>query len=66
MPKLKTNRSVKKRMRLTKSGKVKHFRAGRGHLLTLKRSKRRRNLGKPGFIEGEEAKTIKILLPYGA
>jgi large subunit ribosomal protein L35 len=66
MPKLKTNRSVKKRMRITKSGKVKHFKAGRGHLLTLKKSKRRRLLGKPAFIEGQEAKTIKLLLPYGA
>ena len=66
MPKLKTNRSAKKRMRITKSGKIKHFRAGRGHLLTLKSSKRRRHLGKAKYIEGGEAKSIRKMLPYGA
>ena len=66
MPKLKTNRSVKKRMRITKTGKAKHFRAGRGHLLTLKRSKRRRFLGKPAYVSKGEMKSINKLLPYGA
>lgn len=66
MPKLKTNRSVKKRMRITKSGKAKHFRAGRGHLLTGKRSKRKRLLGRPAFVSKGEMKSINKLLPYGA
>lgn len=66
MPKLKTNRSVKKRMRITKSGKIKHFKAGRGHLLTLKSSKRKRHMGKAGYIEGGERHSIMRLLPYGA
>ena len=66
MPKLKTNRSVKKRMRVTKSGKIKYFRASRSHLLTSKRSKRKRLLGKPGFVCKGERKVIELLLPYGA
>ena len=66
MPKLKTNRSAKKRMRITKKGKVKHFKAGRGHLLTGKRSKRKRQLGKAGFVSSCEAGTMRMLLPYGA
>ena len=66
MPKLKTNRSVKKRMRITKSGKVKHFKATRGHLLTCKRSKRKRLLGRAAYVKGKEAKTIRKILPYGA
>lgn len=66
MPKLKTNRSAKKRLRITASGKVKHFKAGRGHLLTCKRSKRKRLLGRAGFVAKEEAKTMRIILPYGA
>ena len=66
MPKLKTNRSVKKRIRITKTGKAKHFRAGRGHLLTLKSSKRKRHLGRPGFVSKGEQKIINKLLPYGA
>lgn len=66
MPKLKTNRSVKKRIRITKTGKAKHFKAGRSHLLTGKRSKRKRLLGKPGFVSRGELKSILKLLPYGA
>jgi len=66
MPKLKTNRSAKKRIRITKTGKAKHFKAGRGHLLTLKSAKRRRHLGKAGFISKGELASFKIMLPYGA
>jgi len=66
MPKLKTNRSVKKRIRITKTGKAKHFKAGRSHLLTGKRSKRKRLLGKPAFVSKGEMKSINKLLPYGA
>jgi large subunit ribosomal protein L35 len=66
MPKLKTNRSVKKRIRITKSGKAKHFKAGRRHLLTGKRAKRKRLLGKPGFVSKGELGMIHKILPYGA
>jgi len=66
MPKLKTNRSAKKRLRITKSGKIKHFKAGRRHLLTRKSSKRKRRLGKAGYIFKGEAATIHKILPYGA
>lgn len=66
MPKLKTNRSAKKRIRITKSGKAKHFKAGRSHLLTGKRSKRKRQLGKPGYVSTGELKSIHKILPYGA
>ena len=66
MPKLKTNRSAKKRMRITKSGRVKYFRACKGHLLTGKRSKRKRHLGKAGYLGGADSKTMKLILPYRA
>ena len=66
MPKLKTNRSVKKRVRISKTGKVKHFRAGRRHILTSKRSKRKRLLRRPGLVRGSERKTIITILPHGA
>lgn len=66
MPKLKTNKSAQKRFRISKKGKVKYHKASKGHLLTLKSSKRRRNLNKAQYIEGSEKKTIKIILPYGA
>lgn len=66
MPKLKTNRSVQKRMRITKSGKAKYFKAGRRHLLTSKRSKRKRHLGRAAFVPEGMMKSINKLLPYGA
>jgi large subunit ribosomal protein L35 len=66
MPKLKTSKSVKKRIRISKRGQIRHFRAGRSHLLTSKRSKRKRQMGRPAFITSGEAKAIEKLLPYGA
>ena len=66
MPKLKTNRSAQKRIRITKSGKAKHFRATRGHLLTSKSSKRKRLLGRADYVSSGELKSIHKMLPYGA
>ncbi len=66
MPKLKTRKSAQKRLRTTKTGKVKYFRAGRGHLLVLKSRKRKRHLGKPGYVSDADRKTMHLLLPYGA
>jgi large subunit ribosomal protein L35 len=66
MPKLKTSKSVQKRMRITKTGKAKHFRSGMSHLLTGKRSKRKRLLGKGAYVIAGEMVSIRKLLPYGA
>ncbi len=66
MPKLKTSKSVKKRIRISKHGKIKHFKAGKRHLLTGKRSKRKRHLGRPGYVAHADASAIRLLLPYGA
>jgi large subunit ribosomal protein L35 len=66
MPKLKTNRSVKKRLRITKHGKVRRSRPSRSHLLAHKRSKRKRHLGRYAFVAPGEVKSMKKILPYGA
>ena len=66
MPKLKTNRSVKKRIRVTKSGRFKRFKANKSHLLTGRTSKRKRFLSKSGFVAQGQEKTMRKLLPYGA
>ena len=66
MPKLKTNRSVKKRMRITKSGKIKRFKANKSHLLTGRTAKRKRHLSKSGFVSKSFENAINKLLPYGA
>lgn len=65
MPKLKTNKSARKRFKLTKKGKLKRFKQGRRHLLTSKSSNRKRGMRKSILVEGTVAKVIKKLLPYG-
>ncbi|MFA5059345.1 MAG: 50S ribosomal protein L35 [Candidatus Omnitrophota bacterium] len=65
MPKLKTNRSAAKRFRFTKKGKIKHRKAGRGHILGGKTRKRKRNLRQTGYIAGVDHQNIRRLLPYG-
>ena len=65
MPKLKTNKSAKKRFKLTKKRKVKRFKPGRRHLLTAKSSNRKRGLRKSMLVEGAQARVIRKLLPYG-
>ncbi len=65
MPKLKTHKGMKKRFRLTASGKVKHRKAFRGHLLGPKSGKRLRHLRRDGIITGAEAKEIREALRPG-
>ncbi len=65
MPKLKTNKSVQKRIRVTKSGKFKKMRAGKRHLLQGKSSKRKRHLRVSDLVSGAFEKQLRRLLPYG-
>ncbi len=62
--KLKTNKSVAKRFRATKSGKFKKMRAGKRHLLNHKSSKRKRHLRQSDLASGSMEKQIRRLLPY--
>jgi len=65
MPKLKTNRALYKRLRLTKSGKLKKRSTGRQHILGKKTRKRKRNLRKNSYLSQGDAKKLRRLLPYG-
>jgi large subunit ribosomal protein L35 len=65
MPKLKTNKSVAKRFRLTKSGKIKKRSARRGHLLGKMSRKAKRKLRQSSYVSSVDAKKIRRLLPYG-
>lgn len=65
MPKLKTNKGARKRLRLTKSGKVKRMREGGRHILTKKSSKRRRRLRTATTVDKTFEKKLRNLLPYG-
>ena len=64
MPKLKTNKSVKKRFGVTKTGKFTKMRAGKRHLLEHKSSKRKRHLRKKDLVSGAMEKQLRRLLPY--
>ncbi len=64
MPKLKTRKSIAKRFKLTKGGKILRHRAFKSHLLSKKSSKRKRSLRRPDLVSKVERKKIKRLLPY--
>jgi large subunit ribosomal protein L35 len=62
MPKLKTNKSIKKRFKVTKTGKVLPYKsANTSHIMSKKSSKRRRRLRHPDVITGAQAATMRRL-----
>jgi large subunit ribosomal protein L35 len=65
MPKMKTNKSVAKRFKVTASGKVKRGHAFKSHILTKKSQKRKRHLRKPDLCAPGDAKRIKKMLVGG-
>ncbi|MBI4211471.1 MAG: 50S ribosomal protein L35 [Deltaproteobacteria bacterium] len=65
MPKLKTNKSVAKRFKLTGKGKIKRKRANLRHILTSKGTKRKRTLGQISYVSDADAPKVKRMLPYG-
>lgn len=64
MPKLKTRKGLVKRFKITKKGKIKRQKAGRGHLLAKKTRKRKRTLRKSALVSKADKKVLKMLLPY--
>ncbi|HRY59805.1 MAG TPA: 50S ribosomal protein L35 [Patescibacteria group bacterium] len=63
--KLKTHKGLSKRIKITKSGKIKKRRAFRSHLLTKKSKKRKRKFAKTYTVNKVENQKIRKLLPYG-
>jgi|YelNatPaOPRAMG01_1025707.scaffolds.fasta_scaffold03823_3 large subunit ribosomal protein L35 len=62
----KTSKSIAKRFKITKKGKIKYFSSGHSHLLSKKSGKRKRSLGKANFLKSKKVKRlIRRLLPYG-
>lgn len=60
MPKMKTHRGLKKRVKLTKSGKIKM-----AHTNSQSKSKRqKRRLHKSTYADASNAAVVKKLLPY--
>jgi len=64
MPKMKTNKSIAKRVKITGTGKVKRYGMGKKHLMSVKTSNKLRKLRRHSMISGADIKKIKIALPY--
>ena len=65
MPKLKTNKGAAKRLRITKSGRLKRFSPGKRHLTGKKRRKRLRHLRRGKYVAKTEERRIRRLLGLG-
>ncbi len=65
MPKLKTKSGVKKRFKITATGKVKHGVAGKRHRLLNHNGKYIRQNRGMTLVADENAKTVKKWAPYG-
>ncbi len=61
--KLKTNKSMAKRIKVTKNNKLRHDKAYKNHLLTNK-NKAQRQMWNWKEISKKEANKIKNLIPY--
>ena len=64
MFKMKTNRGAAKRFKVTKSGRIKHAKAYKSHILTKKTTKRKRQLRESTYISNRDQKRVKRLIPY--
>ncbi len=62
MPKQKTHSGLKKRIKVTASGKIKRGHAYTGHLKTNKTHKQNKDLSKSGLVHETDMKRIKSLI----
>ncbi|MBD3672408.1 MAG: 50S ribosomal protein L35 [Planctomycetaceae bacterium] len=65
MPKQKTHKGMKKRFKITASGKAVHRRAFRGHIMSHKGGKKVRQLRNDGIVTGAFAKHIRECIEAG-
>jgi large subunit ribosomal protein L35 len=65
MPKMKTHSGAKKRFRVTSTGKVRGRHSFTSHILEKKSPKRKRALGKPAVISGDDVTRVKRMLGVG-
>ena len=64
MPKMKTHRGAAKRLKRSASGKLRHAKRNRRHILTKKTTKRKRQLRKMNVVAPGEQKRLTQLVPY--
>jgi large subunit ribosomal protein L35 len=63
--KLKTQKGVAKRFKLTSKGKIKRKMAFKSHILTKKSANRKRRLRRMTLVDSTNKKIVKKMLPYG-
>ena len=64
MPKMKTKRAARKRLKKTASGKLMRAGAWKQHKLENKHPKRRRRLRKNRLVAKADEAVLKVLVPY--
>jgi large subunit ribosomal protein L35 len=64
MPKMKTKRGARKRLKRTASGKLVRAGGWKQHKLEAKQPKRRRRLRKSKVIDAADAARMQVLVPY--
>lgn len=62
MPKMKSNRSLMKRIKVTGSGKIKYIHAFKGHHAPYKTPKQSRQLRRSGIIDKTDYKRIRFMI----
>jgi large subunit ribosomal protein L35 len=64
MPKMKTNKAVRKRFKITKTGKVLASSSFHRHLMTDRSSKKKRQSRRWQKVDKSGVRRVKALLPY--
>jgi large subunit ribosomal protein L35 len=62
MPKMKSKRALRKRVRLTGTGKLRRHRAYKRHILTKKHPKRKRRLRKATLVSHADRRLKRLLM----
>ena len=66
MPKMKTHKGIKKRVRISANGKVKHRHANTGHLMSGKSGNRCRSLRRRSVLKSAMAMRLREALGHKA
>lgn len=65
MPKMKSNKAVASRFKVTGTGKLVRRHPGRRHILTKKAAKRKRRLGKDALVDQGQVKMYSRMMQVG-
>ncbi len=65
MPKMKTHSGAKKRFKVTATGKVRGRHSFTTHILEKKSPKRKRALGRPALVSGDDIPRVRRMLGVG-